>query len=396
MIRRLETTHPDDRGLAGRALKLAASVPNWVVTDVVAPFLATRLLLVVVTFVAERLVGVTGSPADPRTTLTAAWSRWDGGWYLSVAMGGYSYTGDERSNVAFFPLYPLLIKGAATLVGRTDLDSFAFLGMVISNAALVTALVYLVRLVRLDFDHRTAARTVLYILVFPSSFFLSAVYAESLFLALSVASFYYARQGRWWLAGALGAAAALSRPQGFLLAVPLAYEYLHQRGFQWRRLRPSVLGVGLVPAGLALYLAYLGWRFGNPFVYTETQARGWGREIVVPWQTFANVLSGPAELHDSPHSRVDLAASVVLLAPIVAAWRVVRPSYAVLLAAFFLGTLSTGTLQSILRYPVGWFPLFVVLAVAGRSRVFDTAYLTAALALLCVFMGMFATNYWVA
>ncbi len=96
---------------------------------------------------------------------------------------------------------------------------------------------------RLDFDRATAARAVLYLLVFPTTLFLSAVYAESLFLALTVAAFYHARRGQWWIAGALGGLAALARPHGVLLALPLAVEYLAQRDFDLRAIRGNILAL---------------------------------------------------------------------------------------------------------------------------------------------------------
>src|SRR5687767_8468695 len=77
---------------------------------------------------------------------------------------------------------------------------------------------------------RFARLTVLLVALFPTGFFLLAPYPEALFLALTVASLYLARQGRWWLAGLAGLLAALTRFQGAFLALPLAYEYLRQRG----------------------------------------------------------------------------------------------------------------------------------------------------------------------
>ena len=107
----------------------------------------------------------------------------------------------QQSNVAFFPLYPNLIRVVHYLVPLSGDAGWLLVGITVSNAALVVALIYLYQLVRLDFDQSTAARTVLYLCVFPTTLFLSAVYSESLFLALIVSAFYYARSGRWLVVG---------------------------------------------------------------------------------------------------------------------------------------------------------------------------------------------------
>src|SRR5205814_10547943 len=127
-------------------------------------------------------------------------------------------------NIAFFPLYPLLIRVVLIAIGRTDQATGAFVGIVISNIALYVALLYLSALVARDFSLSLARRAVIYILIFPTTLFLSSVYAESLFLATAVASVYHARAGEWGRSGGAGALAALARPFGVLLLVPIAVE----------------------------------------------------------------------------------------------------------------------------------------------------------------------------
>src|SRR4029079_9154843 len=90
-----------------------------------------------------------------------------------------------------------------------------------------------------------ASRSVWYMLIFPTSFFLSAVYAESLFLVMALGAIYAARRERWLFAGLLGAGAALTRPFGVVVAVPLAVELL----MQWRAEgRPRWLAFPAIPA----------------------------------------------------------------------------------------------------------------------------------------------------
>ena len=77
-------------------------------------------------------------------------------------------------------------------------------------------MLYLYKLLEHEYDRSVARRAIFYVSIFPTAFFFSAVYTESLFFMLTVASFYYMRVHRWWLAGAIGFFAALTRVEGVL------------------------------------------------------------------------------------------------------------------------------------------------------------------------------------
>ena len=87
------------------------------------------------------------------------------------------------------------------------------------------AVIYLYRLVQREFGEKVASLSVIYLALFPTAFYLSAIYTKSLFLACSVACIYYARTQRWWLAGLCGGLASLTRAQGVLLLIPVVWEY---------------------------------------------------------------------------------------------------------------------------------------------------------------------------
>src|SRR5262249_50384735 len=189
-------------------------------------------------------------------------------------------------NVAFFPLYPDLIRVFHFVVPLSHDVGWLTEGIILSNAALLVALVYLYRLVRLDYEPRIAARTILYLCVFPTTLFLSAVYPESLFLVLVVSAFYYARTARWFVAGTLTAAAAICRPPGILLIVPLVFEYLSQKHFQWRRIRLDCIALIFPVLAIAGYLTFLRWRFGEWDVIEKAEImQGWNRSPTFPWNT---------------------------------------------------------------------------------------------------------------
>ena len=354
----------------------------------------TRLLLTVVGFAGVVLLGQGPRRLDlaPDFAWLELWAQWDSEHYLAVATEGYSYASDTLSNIPFFPLYPLLIRLVMLAVGRVDTQTGAVVGFLISNVALLVALLYLAALVARDLSLATARRTVLYVLIFPMTLFLSAVYAESLFLATGAASLYHARQGEWYRSGVAGGLAALTRPYGFLLVVPIALEMLRQRPAV--RFLPSI---SLVPAGLAMYLAYLWWQFGKPFIYFQANAQ-WNRGFHDPVSTLINYIRGPLVLYDWPYSWLDLVSMVAMVVLLIAGWRLIPRSYWAYAAVGVLFAVTSGIAWfSASRHALALFPIIIILAVLGeRSRAFGWAWLVVSAVLAIGFMARFAAGYWVA
>lgn len=370
---------------------------SWALRDVALPFVITRALLAFV-----GVLSIAALPISPWVTsvwtrpvagpLFDAFSRWDGFNYLAIAAKGYPVS--DPSSAAFFPLYPLLARSLAVLTGGASGPGLEIAALIVSNVALLAAVTALIALCRLDYGAGVASRAAWYLLLFPTSFFLSAVYAESLFLALTLGAMLCARRDRWVLAGALGGLAALTRPFGFVVAIPIAMEAY----FRWRegvRSWRPIAGLAIVPLALGAYMAYLGWHFGDPLAFVHAQA-DWHRSLSGPWEGFFQALSGPLTINRLPHSAIDLLAAALTLGLVVAAWKLLRPSYALFLTALVLLPLSTGSIGSLMRFDAGFFPIFMILGLAGRSRTFDRVYILLGAGLGAVFMALFAQWYWVA
>ena len=361
------------------------------------PFIATRALLAFV-----GVLSIAALPISPWVTsawtrpvagpLFDAFSRWDGYRYLAIAANGYPAS--DPASAAFFPLYPLLARSLAALTGTAHGPGLEIAALVVSNVSLLAAVTALIALCRLEYGAGVASRASWYLLLFPTSFFLSAVYAESLFLALSLGAMLRARRDRWLLAGAMGGLAALTRPYGFVVAVPIAVEALVRRREGERSWRP-IAGLAIVPLALGAYMAWLGWHYGDPLAFVHAQS-GWQRSLSGPWEGFLRTLSGPLTMNKLPHSAVDLVAATLTLGLVAAGWKLLRPSYALFLTALVLLPLSTGSLGSLMRFDAGFFPIFMILALAGRSRAFDRVYVLLGAGVGAVFMALFAQWYWVA
>ena len=191
------------------------------------------------------------------TTAGAVFHQFDASYYLAIASHGYIAA--APNNLAFFPLYPSLIRALGFLIG-----SDVIAGLVISTASFALALMLLHRLTELELGSRAADATVLLVAFAPLSFFFTAIYTESVFLLLSVAAVLAARRERWALAGILAGLAALTRPTGVLLVVPLVIMRLKGRRRLGRQLAWALSPVAVLGAYLAI-LAANGFSWLAPF-----------------------------------------------------------------------------------------------------------------------------------
>lgn len=402
--------------MKARISPIFSIVPNWFARDVIIPVLVTRLALLLVARLGFSLaplsvafpsaweIGPDGNKHTVAGHVLATThpylnmlSRWDATWYIEIARSGYHYQPGTPSNAAFFPLYPLLIRAAHALLFLPENDYWWLLtGIILSNIALLVALGYFRSLLTIDFPEETVSRAIIYLLIFPTTFFFSSVYSESLFLALSVAAFYYARKNRWVTACILTALATLTRSQGIILLLPLSIEYLAQRNFSAQRVRWNATAFAFVPTALFAFVLFLKLNFGSWTIIFNLQD-AWGRRLMCPWYPMAWLLRHAPALSPEHHDKLDFGFLLLLAGAAVFALGQLRLSYTVYLwtAVFFFS--CWGMYVSIPRFDLVTFPLFVVLGLIGsRSRVFHLGYCIVSGTLATLFMVIHSQWNWVA
>ncbi|HEX5275859.1 MAG TPA: mannosyltransferase family protein [Candidatus Rubrimentiphilum sp.] len=363
---------------------------NETVRDVAIDFVVSRFAIIVIAELAAVIIGQRAGThvQESRTLLLAVWGRWDAVHYLDIATSGYHGT-----DMAFFPLLPLLVGILGKAVGN-----HLIAGLVISNVALFFALLFLYKLVEHEFDRTVARRAIFYISIFPTAVFFSAVYTESLFLMLTVASFYYMRERRWWLAGVIGLLASLTRVEGVLLAVPFAIEW-------WSAYRENAVAglknlvpIILIPLGLVLFMGYLWVLNGDPLYFSHVQSH-WNRQLAAPWTSIGNSLHkiatavGPQTV---AQQILEIVFTALMIGVLAGGWRKLKPSYVAYMGLSILMPLCTSSLMSMPRFALVLFPMFVILALwGGRPRI-NNAIVALSLPLLGLFTVLFADWYWVA
>lgn len=296
--------------------------------------------------------------------LLYAWANFDGEHYLSIAIFGYK--GLEQ---AFFPIYPKLLGAIANQL-HFDMTSTlfvtTFVGIVISNFFLLLSLIILWDLVRLDYSKKIAYLTIISLLVFPTSFYFGSLYNESLFLFLTVSSFYAARKGYWWAAGIFGGVASATRIFGILLLPALFLQIWNSKTnlkqFIW---------LMFIPVGLILYMFYLKITVNDPIAFFHLQALvGEQRSsgfILLP-QTFFRYISMLTTVSFSNTIYQTLILEFVtglifLILPIYGFFKKMSLSYVFYALIGFLVASAQGSFSSVPRYVLVLFPSFIALAI---------------------------------
>jgi hypothetical protein len=316
--------------------------------------------------------------------LLSPWQRWDALWYQRIVEHGYSAA---DATLWFFPLYPLLSRVVTTLMlGQTVLAM-----LVVSTVACAAALWLVHRLAEHDVGPNTGALTALLVALFPTGFFLLAPYTESLFLALSLATFVALRSERPWLAAIAALGASLTRGPGALLAIPLGL-YVLRRLSQRRRLDLALLTPGLALLGPWLhntYATFLGLQ--GSILSLQPQ---WGVRTAPPWQSLAHSFEHIALTGDA--NEILNLACLAFVAITLVAWT--RMPLDLLLYGLATTVLlltrdqdNLSPLLGVSRYVLVIFPCFLALArlLSPRPR------LAAAVLLISGSMELALFTYWV-
>jgi hypothetical protein len=350
---------------------------------------ASRIFLVAILFrlvtaLLALLANVTFPPLqDQRFTVLPkashafwdAFARYDAGWYHGIASQGYVYGEGGRTNLAFFPLYPMLMRGGGTLLGSRQED-FYFAGIVISWLAFAAAMVVLYQLARLDLDERAAGRAVVYAAVFPFAYFFGMVYSESLFFLGLVGAAYAMRTKRWAWAAVAGAAMTATRVTGVMALPGLAWLAWRAVGGERREQAKAALSVLGCLAGIGLYSAYNYALSGHAFAWydaiTYWNYEPGGNPVAMPLAVLGALVTRPMiYLNETmaPYDLLNTVAAVGALCLVPVIWKRFGTGYALIVLGGLLLPLSSGQLEGLGRYTSVQFPIALALAsFAGEMR----------------------------
>ncbi|MFE7060738.1 mannosyltransferase family protein [Sutcliffiella sp. NPDC057660] len=334
-------------------------------------------------------------------------SKWDSGWYLSIVEEGYSLKG-----TAFFPLYPITIK-LLSYVTNDPLMS----GIIISNICFLLLIFFFMKLVRVDYSLKETYKITLLLSFFPTSFYFSALYTESMFMLFVILFLYFLRLQKWGLASLFGMFAGGTRNTGVLLAIPFAIEYLSnhfklKNGMKLNKRFWGILKGAYIPLFAFIYMGYLWLEFGDPFSFSAVQSE-YGRGFMAPWntlidgfqyhlQSIGKLLSGDFIYLDI-YNVLELFFVTLILVTTILSYGKIRLSFWIIILYSILIPLTAPAYEnvkdyfvSISRYALVIVPFYYALYEVFKRRIFYISLLTSFIILLMVLVYFWSLNYWVA
>ncbi|MEP7286491.1 MAG: hypothetical protein ABI947_12055 [Chloroflexota bacterium] len=340
-------------------------------------------------------------PSSFLAPLIDPWHRWDTGWYLKVAVKGYSA---DDGSVIFAPLYPALSAAVGVVVGDTLLGA-----LIVSSIACLAFLLILYQLAQLEtHSERVASTTLLALIAFPTAFYLLAGYTESPFLAFVAGTLLAARQRRWWIVTVLAALATLTRIQGSLLIFPIAWLAFVDtprfwQGITWReRIRQSIPRLAAMGSGPLMALCFFGYLWLEKLgTVSAAYEKYWALEVRAPWESVIDVIGRIVAGHASATEIMGLVALVIIVVLAVASLRVLPfayqcymwPTLALILMRYYTPTLLNGTM----RYVLDFFPIFITAAVfLARHPRWRLVWISVGVVLQLFMVFLFARWMWIA
>ena len=347
-------------------------------------FIVWRLVLVGI-----RAVGPTIFTPHETFWGPSPWANFDGIHYLTIAKEHY-----YQYQQAFFPLFPLLIRLFSWVTRVPEV----WVAIGISHVSTIFGLYFFYKLSYRYRKHNGLWCIILFLL-FPTSFFFAAVYPESLYFALAAGALYALEKRRWWWVGLAGMLASGTRLFGVYILIPAILEYSVVKKKQIK----DILGLGLIPLGLVIYMIYLWQTVGDPLAFFHVQSafganRSSGQLVFLPqvlWRYLKILFTV------DPSSFSYMIASFELLAFIFTVYLFVKGvqkklklSLLLYAAAVVITPTLTGTLSSFPRYLLAAFPLFFTLgSLPERTKILLALLFGLA---LIYFASAFLQGYFVA
>ncbi len=329
---------------------------------------------------------------------------WDAQHYLFLADKGY-LLGQESNR--FFPLYPALIFGLTIFLKNSLVVSYA-----LSLLFCIGCVATIYKLSEKLFPKKNIGfLSTLFLLSFPTAFYLSLPYTESLFLFLCLQFFYRMETKKMRTALLCLLLIPLTRPTGIFILLPCLYYVLHS---------PSIVVVSIptfnkpikipfaknlmlliVPlVGILIYFLMHQILLHNPLagITGISSVASWNPiNILDPGSLLRNLLSYELQLHGFQTSFLDRAFFVLFLCMLPLIFKKLPRQYFYFSLVMGLVPLL-GSFTSYMRYVLPVFPLFIVLALLLKDRkmILPRIFLLLIfISLQICFFVMHILNYWV-
>lgn len=298
------------------------------------------------------------------------WANFDGEHYLSIAMFGY-----KDLQLAFFPAYPFLMRLVSSFFG-SSLVANVWSGIILSNTLFLGSLIFLWKVVRLDYSEKVAKIVIILTLIFPTSFYFGSVYTESLFLFLSLLTYYLYRKNKFFLAGLVGIAMTLTRLYGVFLIFMIIIDVFKNKNNLLGAVKEKIYLLGISILGIGSYMFYCWKTKGDMLAFYSLQTNvGEHRslDLIMLPQVFYRYVAKiiPNLTWNYPPivftTLLEFGIALLFLIIILLGYtdlrsRKIRWDYWIYLALGYVIPTLTGSFSSLPRYVVVLFPAFIIVA----------------------------------
>lgn len=350
----------------------------------------TRILILVLPWLTITLLFPELPHQNFLNFIQVAFNRWDAPHYLYIAQNWYTALGDPANFIVFLPLYPFILKPVIFILVNATLS-----GIFISNILFILGCYYFYKLVSLDYPVKVAMWATIALAIFPTSYFFSAPYTESLFLLIFSVSMYTARKGRWILSGLFAGLGTVTRPFGVLLIPAILTEWYLDKKRKWTDL-PTII-LPSVLAGL-LYLLINKNVYGNYFAFQKILVNNWQKHLASP---FTGILASWHVALGGGLTNFTILVGWAEAVTITSAWilipfvfKYLRKSWAVYYTLSIVLFSSTSFILSTPRYLLSIPPFFVLIALAEKNYLFTIIWRFASVALLFCLTILFVRGQW--
>lgn len=333
-------------------------------------------------------------PEKNQITLQDTFKTWDAQHYLYLSEQGYKPNNDSN---AFYPLFPFLIHLLSPLFYNS-----LYAGLFLSNLLSIIGIIYFYLFVKDYFKKsKTAFSGIILLLIFPTSFYLSLAYSESLCFFLTILFFYFLYRNQFLYAGIFALLLPLSRPTGIFIIFPyvfytLRYLYLLSPKLSWR------FFLSLSPLlGLLVYFSIIYFStssIASGVIAASHFASGWKiTNIFHPAIFLKNLFSPLPAQHVFINSGVDRGFFILFAISLYFIYK--KLDKTLFIYALTVGSVPLfGSFMSYSRYLLLVFPLFMVLSplLESKSHRFYKFLILSLIGLLQIlFILAHSLNYWI-
>lgn len=314
-------------------------------------------------------------------------SYWDAGHYQFIAENWYVNSGDASNFIVFLPLFPLIIKGVNLFTSNSQISA-----VLVSNIFFFLSIIPFYNLAKRYFSNNYSFKATLLLLFFPTSYFFSISYTESLFLFLSVIALLEMEKRNYLKSSAFIALSLLTKHLGLVLIIVMFVKMILRKEFCFKQAK-----VLFLPAlSVIYYLSLNAVIFNNPFAFQEILKEHWHKSFTFPWTGIASTV----QLAFSFTGDARIMMFTELLAILLLIWVVIKsikkfPIY--LFCHLIVSTLiilSTGFILSTPRYLLSIPTFYYALPLLMKKGLFFKIWLSISTILGVVLLYRYMNGMW--